>query len=87
MVDSEGQFGPNVVARMCGRDTEEATRKHFEYNRNYYGATADDCELLNYSHDGQWGHYTISVKTYLGWKVYMLQTGCFASIPKFETKE
>lgn len=31
-----------------------------------------------------WTHYTAEYNTYVGWKLYMLLTGCMASKPKEE---
>ena len=79
------------VARMVSYDGDvDAIRKRHAEHLKYYGATDADCELINLRPAPHWDkaktHYQLRISTYLGWKVYMLHTGCFASIPEYEPK-
>lgn len=78
------------VARLCSyqHDLAGVKQRHCECLA-YYQATEEDCELANLRAAPSWEkgvktHYELIVKSYLGWKVYMLHTGCFASIPEME---
>lgn len=84
-------FNRGGIVRMCSYNhTPEDIPDIHQRHLNYYKATSDDCELLNVTASPPWDaahcHYQLHVKTYLGWKVYMLHTGCFASIPEYEEK-
>lgn len=78
------------VANMVSYDSDvNAIRKHHEDHLAYFGATStDDCELVDLKPAPEWDkakcHFRLLIKTYKGWRVYMLHTGCIASIPEYE---
>lgn len=81
-------------ANMISRDNADTVSKRHSEHLTYYGATSADCEMMNVSPVPSWDRhfvggcrYTLRINTYLGWKVYMLHTGCFASKPEYEASE
>ena len=77
--------------RMISRD-DSATilRRHADHLR-HYNATDADCHIERLEETNAFDksqgfqcNYELHWTTYLGWKVYMLHTGCFASDPAFE---
>lgn len=77
------------VVNMASTTNREAVVKHLASCLSYYKATDADCVMFNESDAYAWQkpilfHYTLRLKTYKGWKVYMLMTGCLASKPAYE---
>lgn len=78
-----------TIANMGSTTGRESVHKHFQSCLSHYKATEADCSMSNESDAYKWQapiqfHYSLTLHTYLGWKVYMLMTGCFASKPAFE---
>jgi hypothetical protein len=74
---------------MGSTTDRESVMAHFDWCRKYYKATDADCSMSNEQDAPSWQaplkfHYTLTLHTYLGWKVYMLMTGCLASKPEYE---
>lgn len=77
------------TVNMANTVSREATHKHLASCLSYYKATDADCVMFNESDAYTWQapikfHYSLRIKTYIGWKVYMLMTGCLASKPAYE---
>ena len=86
------QWTPSF-ANMCSMeaDVETIRRRHAEHLA-YYGATGADCQLVDLEPAKTWEkgvkcHWRLNINSYLGWKVYMLHTGCFASNPEYEEEK
>lgn len=68
----------------------ESSRKHFESCCKHYGATDADIRLDSVESTPRWeqpqynSRATLAWDTYVGWKAYMLFTGCFASDSRYE---
>jgi hypothetical protein len=80
---------------MISCQTPQETLQHFNHCLEHYQAELNEVwiesmrEITQSSdsvahHQGFYSHYQIHFTTYKGWKVYMLMTGCFASIPNEE---
>jgi hypothetical protein len=87
IVMSEDRF-PSVSNLVSyDGDPNEIVKRH-QSNLAYFGATAEDCELFDLRPAPAWdrakSHFRLRIKTYKGWRVYMLHTGCIASIPEYE---
>ncbi len=80
------------VARMASYfHTPEETMKHWEWVRTHYKASDADAEIQNLKPAPLWeqriglkSHWDVVIRTYRGWKCYMLLTGCFASLMEHE---
>jgi hypothetical protein len=77
--------------RMISHMRREQVELHYVRCLAYYEVALDECELKEVqdtnSFDQSKGFFTkyeLHWRTYRGWKVYMLMTGCFASIPEYE---
>jgi superoxide dismutase len=77
----------NMVAHMT---PDQVRAAHNDYLK-YYNANENDCTIVNMtdcdSFDKSIGlncRYQLYWNTYIGWKVYMRHTGCFASDPRYE---
>ena len=78
-----------TFSNMASTMNRESVHKHFQSCLSHYNATTADCSMSNEEDARPYQapilfHYTLTLHTYLGWKVYMLITGCFASKPEFE---
>jgi hypothetical protein len=78
-----------TFVNMCSMTGRESVMSHFESCLRYYKATDADCSMSNEQDAYNWQapikfHYTLTLHTYVGWKVYMLMTGCLASKPEYE---
>jgi hypothetical protein len=77
---------------MASQYTLAESRKHLRDNMRVFGASEADITMSHEAESYQYEQptimcrYTLNLHTYLGWKVYMLQTGCFASKPEFEER-
>lgn len=85
-----GKTWTPTFVNMCSveADCDTIRRRHAEHLA-YYGATEADCELVDLQPPPAWekgvkSHFRLNINSYLGWKVYMLHTGCFASKPEYE---
>lgn len=79
---------------MISFDSPEVIRARHAYNLEVYGATEDDCKLVDLQEacglvkKQRYGStFQLHWTTYKGWKVYMYHTGIMAQIPDFETEE
>lgn len=84
-----GYNGPGSV-NMCSFDSPDTVVEHFNKHCDFYAAAIDDISMSNLGTKpptlyGPNTVYSLNWNTYLGWKVYMLMTGCLASDPKQET--
>jgi hypothetical protein len=75
----------NMISNM----PPDQVMQKFESDMKFYGAGANDCRIENmkdcYSYENPFKcRYQLYWDTYIGWKVYMLHTGCLASDPRFE---
>jgi hypothetical protein len=77
-----------MVANMGSFDDAGTIAKRHAEHMSHFEATEQDCKLLDLQPAPSWDklkcHYKLEFYTYKGWKVYMLHTGCFASIPQYE---
>jgi hypothetical protein len=80
---------------MISRDSEEVVRTRHEQNLQHYNAGHEDCIIKNMEvctpnsleyRQGFRCTFQLHFTSYKGWKVYMLNTGCFASIPEYENQ-
>lgn len=66
-------------------DKETIISRHKSYLKMYNGDSKDcevcDLEDVAVSHLGYKTTYLLKVRSYIGWKVYKLHTGCFAYLP------
>lgn len=83
---------PGYQNMISHAKAEEIEARH-AYNLAHYGATDMDCRVASLrdtdTFDQSKGfhcRYQLHWATYLGWKVYMLHTGCFASLPAYESE-
>lgn len=84
---------PSIV-RLCSYDVDLLNERHAEHLAFYNASNETDCTLgdsyvtMEPIHGTREFrrvlHYTLTIHTYLGWKVYMLHTGCFATILQYE---
>ncbi len=81
---------PGYVNMISRDDSATILRRHAEHLR-FYNATDSDCAIATITPVPAWdkgfaggSHYRLNVNTYLGWKVYQLHTGAFASLPAYE---
>lgn len=95
-----GYNGGRGTVNMCSMThSEDQVINHYESCCKFYGAKEEDIEITNIMPDPYRlnnpekyanfpkTHYSVIYYTYLGWKTYMLMTGCFASDPKHEKSE
>jgi hypothetical protein len=71
-------------------DSATIRRRHTEHLR-FYRATLEDCWIESmhpaHAHESPFQtHFQLHWTTYLGWKVYMLHTGCYSIIPDLEER-
>jgi hypothetical protein len=74
---------------MASTTGKESVHAHFASCMKHYNATDADCVITNEADAYSWQapikfHYTLVMKTYIGWKVAQLMTGAFASKPEYE---
>ena len=71
-------------------DSATILRRH-AHHLQLFNATNEDCrieKLEEIGHDPPFlTRFQLHWSTYVGWKVYMLHTGCFAFIPDLEPQE
>jgi hypothetical protein len=91
--DEGNDFFPGYQNMISHAKVDEITKRHEEHLK-FRGATHEDCWLQDLretddfdKRQGFNSKYQLVWKNYLGWKVYMNHTGCFASIPKYEPLE
>ena len=82
---------PSYVNMVSRDDSATILRRHADHLR-FYNATDADCSITNIEPTKPWDkvfpdgtEYRLLINSYLGWKVYMLHTGCYASKPEYET--
>ena len=78
-------------ARMCSFfHTADEITDAFRGNQKSFDATDEDCTIENITKApdlplrGPKCHFDVVMHTYRGWKVFMLMTGCLASMPEYE---
>ena len=79
------------VAHLVSMDLDEQRiRQEHEHHLKFFNATDADCSIKEIAPCPSWAHgkthYSLTINTYRGWRVYMLHTGCIASIPEFDEK-
>ena len=79
---------PSYVNMGSRDDCDTVRRRHAEHLA-YFNATEADCQLVDLKPSPTWDgflrcHFRLNINSYLGWKVSMLHTGCFASLSEWE---
>ena len=81
---------------MCSYRSKQKNLETFAYNQKILNVKPEECWLDNWTEPDQLlgtfpkfpiCHYKIHWITYRGWRLYMLMTGAFASIPDQEPAE
>ncbi len=75
----------NMISHM----TVDQVKAAFQDNLKFYNANENDCRIENihkcHDYDNPFKcRYQLHWNSYVGWKVYMLHTGCLASDPRYE---
>ena len=85
------EWTPTYADMVSGDADVETIKARHAYNLKFFGATEADCELTDVRacESWQWGKvkFRLLVRSYIGWRVYMLHTGCIASMPEYETAD
>jgi hypothetical protein len=86
-----GQAWPAYQNMISMDDSATVINRH-AYNLRLFNATEQDCWIERMEQISNDPHHFLTrfqlhCSTYLGWKVYMLHTGCFAIIPDLEKQE
>ena len=83
-------FQPGFQYMASSDDAKTIEKRHKEHKK-YYKATNKDVTISRIFPYPQRektnlkSRWCITYHTYIGWKVYMLSTGCFGQIPAYET--